>query len=541
MTEDPPADQGPRRRSSSIVPEPRVPARGDVDPPPPPPELLSRLGATMLDPVSAAPDAFGRPVRSTAYVRDALLVPLSQLAQVREALGALGVRVDGPAGQVLELAQRLARASDGSIDMPVGVRLSADDGSASVDAWPTLQSLRRRLGLEPSDRLGLCHVLTGNPPRAIPLTTGVAGPTGTQLTGYSLNGNVKLPVAATLRAPARTQPARGGRRPVVAVLDTGCGDHPWFPATEDPLTSELVRRTAGWSPPIGFDDPATDPERRPDQFGPLDGVLDWASGHGTFICGAVHQGGPDAVLLVIRVMQADGSADQEQLVLALHQLYEQVLAHRRDPDSGTPVDVLSLSLGYYPETWSAAAGDPEQVAEPLAEVLTALARSGTAVVVAAGNDATARPMVPAALSASVPALVAVGALNPNGTVAAFSNAGDWVQAYAPGALMVSTLPAVQGSAQPPVVSTDPSGRTRADIDADDYASGFGLWSGTSFAAPWLAGLVAQSQYQTGQGGPGEQLAAADPGQAADLSDRAVQVARRRLVEDAAALTRRATG
>jgi len=31
---------------------------------------------------------------------------------------------------------------------------------------------------------------------------------------------------------------------------------------------------------------------------------------------------------------------------------------------------------------------------------------------------------------------------------------------------------------------------RASIDPDDYASGFGIWSGTSFAAPVLAGEIA---------------------------------------------------
>jgi subtilisin family serine protease len=31
---------------------------------------------------------------------------------------------------------------------------------------------------------------------------------------------------------------------------------------------------------------------------------------------------------------------------------------------------------------------------------------------------------------------------------------------------------------------------RATIDLDDYTSGFGVWSGTSFAAPILAGQLA---------------------------------------------------
>ena len=31
---------------------------------------------------------------------------------------------------------------------------------------------------------------------------------------------------------------------------------------------------------------------------------------------------------------------------------------------------------------------------------------------------------------------------------------------------------------------------RATVDADDFSSGFAIWSGTSFAAPWIAGEIA---------------------------------------------------
>jgi hypothetical protein len=39
-------------------------------------------------------------------------------------------------------------------------------------------------------------------------------------------------------------------------------------------------------------------------------------------------------------------------------------------------------------------------------------------------------------------------------------------------------------------ATQAFGRPRATIDPDDYSSGFGVWSGTSFAAPLLAGQLA---------------------------------------------------
>jgi len=123
-------------------------------------------------------------------------------------------------------------------------------------------------------------------------------------------------------------------------------------------------------------------------------------------------------------------------------------------------------------------------------------------VCSAGNDATARPMFPAAFApwadhkGGVPAsdnmvpVVSVGALNPNGTDALFSNAGPWVRAYAPGAALLSTLPSsFQGGLQP-AARTEAYTRVRESIDPDDFRGGFAVWSGTSFAAPLFAGRVA---------------------------------------------------
>jgi subtilisin family serine protease len=86
-------------------------------------------------------------------------------------------------------------------------------------------------------------------------------------------------------------------------------------------------------------------------------------------------------------------------------------------------------------------------------------------------------------------LVSVGALNPNGTTALFSNTGPWVRCYAPGASVVSTVPMTDGGAQP-IARTVAAGRKRETIDPDDYSAGFAVWSGTSFAAPVIAGRIA---------------------------------------------------
>jgi subtilisin family serine protease len=94
-------------------------------------------------------------------------------------------------------------------------------------------------------------------------------------------------------------------------------------------------------------------------------------------------------------------------------------------------------------------------------------------------------------------VVSVGALNPNRTDALFTNGGPWVSCYAPGASVMSTMPSFQGGRQA-MAQVVIDGRLRESIDPDDFRGavgrrhrgGFGLWSGTSFAAPTAAGALA---------------------------------------------------
>ena len=156
-----------------------------------------------------------------------------------------------------------------------------------------------------------------------------------------------------------------------------------------------------------------------------------------------------------------------------------------------------LSLGYYHET-------PEDGLYDITlyGLLSAIGRTGTVIVCSAGNDATDRPQFPAALwdwpggdaslahpdPESTP-IISVGALNPNGTVALFSNDGPWVWTWAPGAAVVSTMPPLNGGFNA-MGSRWFEGRRRSSIDPDDFRGGFAVWSGTSFAAPVIAGRLA---------------------------------------------------
>jgi subtilisin family serine protease len=294
------------------------------------------------------------------------------------------------------------------------------------------------------------------------------------------------------------------RRPVVAVLDTGISAHPWFGVepnrTPDgsgfvAVDQQIQQQVAdnhgapGWLLPLGtfWERPVgMDLLTGPDT---LLGELDSHWGHGTFIAGLVRQAEPEAQVLAIRVMYSDGVAYESDVLCALEALENRV---RRAQAEGRPdlmVDIVVLSLGYYPEDLTV---DP-----PVAAHIDRLASLGVLVCASAGNGSTSRRFYPAALAdrpSCAQAMVSVGSLNPNRSKALFSNDGSWVHRWAPGAAVVSTFPISAGAIGPDhaMVADAPSGQPqrREAMDDDDFSSGFALWNGTSFAAPLVAARLA---------------------------------------------------
>ena len=224
-----------------------------------------------------------------------------------------------------------------------------------------------------------------------------------------------------------------GRRPLVGVVDTGVFSHPWFAGTD-------------WFAQVTADQ--LDPVPAEGDYEP-----ESQTGHGTFVAGVLLCQAPTAFLMIERVLDDDGVCDELHLIGKLSNL------HRRLAASGETLDVLNLSLGGYTVD-----------NEPSPLLSETLARFGkrTVVVVAAGNYGANRPFWPAALKSSV----AVSALETDGERRAeFSNHGWWVDACTVGANVVG----------PFITDRTPDGR--------DF-SGFAEWSGTSFAAPRVAGAIA---------------------------------------------------
>ena len=440
--------------------------------------LLSRWDGALLDPRTADPRH--RPQSFTAYRPGGLLLHDS---------GGAGAAAQAALSQIFRVRDWIGDWV--GTDQRRGVQLRPADATAhGVDSWAVLGELRATAKPEVAAAVGLDHLMStaeqvgGNP---FAIGHGRIGLDGYGAGGYAGRGPVQF-----LGPPP--PPVRPGRRPRVVVLDTGLGDHPWFRDDRAHTTMTMADGTVV-GPRV---DPSAVGAAPVDGSGaipnPLLGSLASHTGHGTFIAGLIRQSCPQADLVALAVMGADGIVPESTLTDALA-----LIAARQRQEPGW-ADAVVLSLGYYAET-----GDDVAYSTRLAKILVELSEGGVAVFCAAGNDASSRPSYPAAFALDprfarpdVLPLVSVAALNPDGSVALFSNDGPWVVAEAPGVNLVSTAPiSTDGSSRPAVRVAGAGRRPRAAIDGDDFSSGFASWSGTSFAAPVLAGRYLRALVEAG--------------------------------------------
>jgi hypothetical protein len=469
-------------------------------------ELLARHGARVLTPTEAVVAVGGTP-RSTVYRSATLLIPdpvyrdpatRNFLTQV---LSGLNLRLVGP-----EPGPADPPSQDRQARPPVLVSLEPLDPHriANVDAWEVLQRLRDAAAARDEDTrkrvdtIAVEHLmfatfnLDGKPwdtnsAEGKPWDTNSGSASSSYVSAPS-GGPVPVSLAVIPAVPAARDAKGFDRRPVVAVLDTGIGEHPWFavPAGTD-LRDQYVRVLDDVQDAIknssALSGRVLDSARdEPVISDPLCGEVDRHVGHGTFITGIIRQAAPDVQVGVARVLHSDGVAYEGDVLAALWALVDRVRGARAPGMQDQMVDVLSLQLGYYDETPAARVYTPM-----IAAVIRALTDLGVLVVASAGNESTSRPLFPAALAATQPVL-SVGALNPDGTKALFSNQGSWVRAWATGASVVSTFPVdTRGSWSSPLVVP---GLDRSMLDPDDFRAGFAVWHGTSFAAPLAAAHLA---------------------------------------------------
>jgi hypothetical protein len=109
--------------------------------------------------------------------------------------------------------------------------------------------------------------------------------------------------------------------------------------------------------------------------------------------------------------------------------------------------------------------------------------ANTILVAAAGNDGVSDPFWPAAFDWAV----GVGSLDRSGKVSSFSNYGPSADVYALGRNLVNAFP-------------DGVFECREAPDVGDqrvFTTGMARWSGTSFSAPVLVGLIAAEMTSSG--------------------------------------------
>ena len=167
-----------------------------------------------------------------------------------------------------------------------------------------------------------------------------------------------------------------------------------------------------------------------------DNLADYMSGHGTHVAGIIAQAAPDAQLMLLRVLDTNGVGNSVWVAEAVQYA------------AANGADVINLSLG-------------APVKSSLIEdaIYEANREYDVVVVAAAGNDNANPPTFPAGINNSVIAVSAVGA---NSKKTDFANFGSWIDIAAPGDSIYSAFP----------------------------LNGHAWWSGTSMAAPWVAGQSA---------------------------------------------------
>ncbi|MDR7253627.1 subtilisin family serine protease [Nocardioides sp. BE266] len=224
----------------------------------------------------------------------------------------------------------------------------------------------------------------------------------------------------------------------VVVVDTGW--HP--PAATDPRTP--------WMAGITGDDELNDPAHlRP------------YAGHGTFIAGVVRRMAPATDIFVegfcIGGVGGGGILESDMVV----QLEE---AMKHEPQ------VINLSAGCRTRMDLPSAAFQTFYEEHLEG-------KDCVLVAAAGNDSTAAPFWPAAFDWSV----GVGSLDRDGRISDYSNYGVSADVYALGRNLVNAFPDGRFECH----ETPDKGDIRV------FNTGMARWSGTSFSAPVVAGLIAR--------------------------------------------------
>ncbi|MGI9606377.1 MAG: S8 family serine peptidase [Acidimicrobiales bacterium] len=223
-----------------------------------------------------------------------------------------------------------------------------------------------------------------------------------------------------------------GRGVVVAVVDSGVdfghpdlAHAPWSNVGEDCSGAPngidddengYIDDCGGWD--FGDDDPVPFDGSNDAHGTHVAGIIAARAGNGIGIAGIA----PDAEIMDLKVSDSSGVISSSAIARAI----------RYAADNGA--DVINLSLGSAP---GASLASVSQVADAVEYAGSA----GVVVVAAAGNNGVSlddSPVYPASLDQDH--MLVVGASTPSDQRASFSNVGSPVDIFAPGELILSTIP-----------------------------------------------------------------------------------------------------
>jgi hypothetical protein len=188
-------------------------------------------------------------------------------------------------------------------------------------------------------------------------------------------------------------------------------------------------------------------------------------GHGTFVAGVLRCMAPQAQVHVENIFATAGSACESEVAKRLHEAF------------GFGFEILHITASCLTRK-----NLPPLALEGFLKLLRPY--KGVVCVAEAGNNYTKRPAWPGAF----PDVLAVGALAADWRHRAdFSNYGGWVDVYAPGENLINAFGSGTYTCEVP-----------PDVGQVRTFSGLAQWSGTSFSAPIVTGLIAARMVRCGE-------------------------------------------